>query len=592
MSMNLIHRLQTWSSKQVFILFAAFLVYVLADGATFSFGLYVDELITEYSKTKSKTVLRTSTIAAMTQSIPLLLSPIVCRWTTKFGASSASLIGCIVSAIGYSLPFILQFYKTFWIPAIGYGCLLSIGLAFCYVPAYLTLPFYFEDDRGTATGLAVSGSGVGQVLLSVLVKACILEYGWRGASLITGGLFFFMIIAVLAFRTPSTSDLSSVTQPETELRENLVHSSIAVAIEDTEPREEISIDRPSSRRSRGMTIAQVLPLLISSVPVRAGVTMPPTEPSTNRRHSLNIRPRNFTVCTEPSTRQTTTFVPTTDFRRKRAKTIAVPPSTTQKWSGSLERIRPPPLAPIASAEESSDEEQHSSSSLSSSQLPSLPSVRLPPVEQMDLLDEPVNEQHWLLNYRFLLFCFSNFALCLVMGAPYVIFPKYISETFQNQGYLASWTLSNMGIASGVGQILLGYLHDRKIFSAWIMYTFSVIISGASLVILALFRYKAVVLICAFMYGLAISANYALQVLIVIDAISMEKMTNGFGILQFCQGVSTLIGIPIQGLLRDVSHTYKLSFLTSGFIIIISGLIMFLWPCLKAKKPTRVDNGQE
>ena len=365
-----------------------------------------------------------------------------------------------------------------------------------------------------------------------------------------------MIIAVLAFRKPSTSDPSSVIQPETELQENLVHSSTAVAIQDTEPREEIDIDRPPSRRSRGMTIAQVLPLLISSVPVRAGVTMPSIEPSANRRHSLNIRPRNYTVCTEPSTRQITTFVPTTDFRRKRAKTIAVPPSTTQKWSGSLERIRQPirspPLAPIASAEESNDEEHHSSSSLSSSQLPSLPSVRLPPVDQMDLLDEPISEKHWLLNYRFLLFCFSNFALCLVMGAPYVIFPKYISETFQNQGYLASWTLSNMGIASGVGQILLGYLHDRKIFSAWIMYTFSVIISGASLVILALFRYKAVVLICAFMYGLAISANYALQVLIVIDAISMEKMTDGFGILQFCQGVSTLIGIPIQGKSRLIS----------------------------------------
>ena len=55
-----------------------------------------------------------------------------------------------------------------------------------------------------------------------------------------------------------------------------------------------------------------------------------------------------------------------------------------------------------------------------------------------------------------------------------------------------------------------------------------------------------------MYGLAISANYALQVLIVIDAISMEKMTDGFGILQFCQGVSTLIGIPIQGKSRLIS----------------------------------------
>jgi hypothetical protein len=28
---------------------------------------------------------------------------------------------------------------------------------------------------------------------------------------------------------------------------------------------------------------------------------------------------------------------------------------------------------------------------------------------------------------------------------------------------------------------------------------------------------------------------------------MDKMANAFGILQFCQGVSTLIGIPIQGI---------------------------------------------
>jgi MFS family permease len=212
----------------------------------------------------------------------------------------------------------------------------------------------------------------------------------------------------------------------------------------------------------------------------------------------------------------------------------------RKLDRSLERIRqsvhPPPLAPIASAEENSEEEEKSSSSSS-----------LPPQEQIQIVEESLNENHWLLNGRFLLFCFSNFALCLVMGVPYVIIPTYISETFLNQNYLASWTLSNVGIASALGQILLGYLHDRKIFSAWIMYTFAVIISGASLVILALFRYKLTVLICAFLYGLAISANYALQVLIVIDALSMDNMANAFGILQFCQGVSTLIGIPIQGI---------------------------------------------
>jgi predicted MFS family arabinose efflux permease len=234
----------------------------------------------------------------------------------------------------------------------------------------------------------------------------------------------------------------------------------------------------------------------------------------------------------------------TNFQRSRAMTIAVPLPTMRKLDGSLERIRQPfrssALAPIALTEENSDEENKSSSS-------SLPPP--PPPDPMNLPKESLNEIHWLFNRRFLLFCFSNFALCLVMGVPYVIIPTYISETFLDQPYLASWTLSNVGIASALGQILLGYLHDRKIFSAWLMYTFAVTLSGVSLVIIALFRYKLIVLICAFMYGLAISANYVLQVLIVIDALSMDNMANAFGILQFCQGVSTLIGIPVQGIYR-------------------------------------------
>lgn len=193
MSSNLVQRLRTWSSKQIFIVSAAFLVYVLADGTTFSFGLYVDELINEYSITQSKTVLRVSVLAALMQSVPLLLSPFVCWWTTKFGASLASFIGCMLASIGFFLPYFLQFTKTFWVAAFAYGGLLSVGLAFCYVPAYLTLPFYFEEDRGLATGLAVSGSGVGQVLLAILIKACILKYDWRGASLITGTIKTYLI---------------------------------------------------------------------------------------------------------------------------------------------------------------------------------------------------------------------------------------------------------------------------------------------------------------------------------------------------------------------------------------------------------------
>lgn len=362
-----------------------------------------------------------------------------------------------------------------------------------------------------------------------------------------------MLISVLAFRKPNTttptspSSSSPLAAPTIEITESTTRPIIDERLRrEEEPSVEYS--HSHSRRSRGMTIANVLPLFISSVPVRASITVPTIEPRViTRRHSFNLRTRNRTITTDPTINNA--VIPT-NFQRARANTIAVPLQTMQKLNRSLERIRPPfhsptPLAPIAAAEENIEEETEGEADEKSS---SISSVSPPePLEILEEEEEALNEKHWLLNSRFLLFCFSNFALCLVMGVPYVIIPTYISETFLNdQGYLASWTLSNVGIASALGQILLGYLHDRKIFSAWLMYTLAVTISGVSLVILALFHYKLIILICAFIYGLAISANYALQVLIVIDALTIDHMANAFGILQFCQGISTLIGIPIQG----------------------------------------------
>lgn len=334
-----------------------------------------------------------------------------------------------------------------------------------------------------------------------------------------------MLASVFAFRQ---SDVSSNADslPKTEVLDNS-----AIPNSNNEESLEETIDHPHPRQSRSATIAQVLPLFISSVPIHSSVIIPSKQPSIiHHRHSFSHRTRNYTITADPSA---THLITTEPFQRVRANTIAVPLQTMRKTDRPLYEIRQPPRLPSLPSIESNSEEEE--------EQPSLPQTLL------ETVNESPREKYWLWNSRFLLFCFSNFALCLVMGVPYVILPTYISETFHNQNFLASWALSNVGIASAAGQILLGYLHDRKIFSAWLMYTLAVSLSGVSLIILALFRYKAIVLTCAFIYGLAISANYALQMLIVIDALSMENMANAFGILQFCQGVSTLIGIPLQGM---------------------------------------------
>lgn len=54
--------------------------------------------------------------------------------------------------------------------------------------SFLAVNSYFEKNRGRALGIALAGTGIGQMLMPFIVKELLDEYGYRGATLIIGGL--------------------------------------------------------------------------------------------------------------------------------------------------------------------------------------------------------------------------------------------------------------------------------------------------------------------------------------------------------------------------------------------------------------------
>lgn len=52
---------------------------------------------------------------------------------------------------------------------------------------------------------------------------------------------------------------------------------------------------------------------------------------------------------------------------------------------------------------------------------------------------------------------------------------------------------------------------------------------------------------ASLYGFTISANYALVSVILVNIISLDAFTSGYGLLLLIQGFGSLIGPPIAGL---------------------------------------------
>ena len=180
----------------------SFLAYFFADGWSYSFGIIFTSFLDHFQQGKGKTAI----IAALLYGIPLLISPVVCALTSAYGCRVVAICGGLISG----LSFIVSYFAV----SVNYLCITlgafcSIGLAMTYVPAIVIVTSYFEVRRGLATGLAVTGSGVGAFVFPLLLQLLINEFGWRGALLIIGGLYFNVCVAGALFRTPPMGYVST-----------------------------------------------------------------------------------------------------------------------------------------------------------------------------------------------------------------------------------------------------------------------------------------------------------------------------------------------------------------------------------------------
>lgn len=104
---------------------------------------------------------------------------------------------------------------------IAYGILGGIGFSLIYVPAVITVGFYFDSKRALATGVAICGSGYnsritftenkvnlflncllrcGTFLYAPLSAYLIEQFQWNGALLIHASLLFTCLIFASLYR--------------------------------------------------------------------------------------------------------------------------------------------------------------------------------------------------------------------------------------------------------------------------------------------------------------------------------------------------------------------------------------------------------
>lgn len=82
-----------------------------------------------------------------------------------------------------------------------------MGLAF--IPFVVSVGIYFDKRKSFAMGIAVCGVGVGTLVCAPMVERLLLEYGWRGTSLIIGGIILNIVLVGALLRPLRSSRLIS-----------------------------------------------------------------------------------------------------------------------------------------------------------------------------------------------------------------------------------------------------------------------------------------------------------------------------------------------------------------------------------------------
>jgi MFS family permease len=90
-----------------------------------------------------------------------------------------------------------------WQADVTLGLGFGLGLAVCYTPAVAAVQPWFDRNRGVASGIALSGTGLGTLLMPLIARWLIDREGWRVALVVIGlGVAGFGFVASNWIRRP------------------------------------------------------------------------------------------------------------------------------------------------------------------------------------------------------------------------------------------------------------------------------------------------------------------------------------------------------------------------------------------------------
>jgi MFS family permease len=184
---------------------AAFAITLVGFGSAYTFSAFAPALEQEFAASRGAVSLVFSLAGFLYFALGVVTGPLADRW----GARRLAMLGMALVGSGLALASVA---RTLFEVYAAYGLGVGLGVGCAYVPAVGAVQRWFVKRRGLASGLAVSGIGVGTLLMPPLASWLIGLLGWRGAYLTLGG--FAAVVGVGMARFIANAPRDKGTGPD------------------------------------------------------------------------------------------------------------------------------------------------------------------------------------------------------------------------------------------------------------------------------------------------------------------------------------------------------------------------------------------
>lgn len=157
------------------------------------FGLLFSQQLEELGQTTTGVALVMNVNSIVSNSSGFIIGPAI----KTFSPRRVAIFGSLLTGTGLILS---SQSRTLWQILISYGGIVGFGLGLLNPSTFMAVNSYFSRKRGQAVGLALAGTGIGQMIMPQIVRYLLDEYGYRGAVLIVGALSFHGIVGASLFQ--------------------------------------------------------------------------------------------------------------------------------------------------------------------------------------------------------------------------------------------------------------------------------------------------------------------------------------------------------------------------------------------------------